>query len=125
MNNMTFQPPALRVRASALGRLAESAVYAAHVGNLAVSQLRSATRSAEAISATRQRGMYLAHVGLGLTLTDVGLSFGRDRTTVRHACNQTEDHRSIIKDDLALAALECGLHAQAVALDLVSQRHAA
>jgi hypothetical protein len=124
MNITQSQRQEQRLRASALGRLAEAAVYAAHDGCLHVSQLRSATRRQEAIAATRQKGMYLAHVGLGLTLTDVGLSFGRDRTTVRHACNLAEDHRTRVTDDLTLAALECGLVAQAVALKLINRRSA-
>jgi Bacterial dnaA protein helix-turn-helix len=124
MNIIQSQRQEQRLRASALGRLAEAAVYAAHNGCLLVSQLRSATRTQEAVAATRQKGMYLAHVGLGLTLTDVGLSFGRDRTTVRHACNLAEDYRSCARDDLSLAALECGLVAQALALNLINRRRA-
>ncbi len=37
--------------------------------------------------------MYLAHVGCGMTLTEAGWLFGRDRTTVAHACMVVEDKR--------------------------------
>lgn len=41
----------------------------------------------------RQIAMYVAHVVLRLSLTDIGCAFGRDRTTVGHACNVVEDRR--------------------------------
>jgi chromosomal replication initiation ATPase DnaA len=44
--------------------------------------------------------MYLTHVLLSRTLTEVGRLYGRDRTTVAHACNAVEDRR----DDPALEA---------------------
>ena len=37
--------------------------------------------------------MYLAHVGCGMTLTEADWLFGRDRTTVAHACMVVEDKR--------------------------------
>lgn len=53
--------------------------------------------------------MYLAHVAFGLSFTRVGICFGRDRTTVRHACALIEDRRDDPGYDLALSALEAGL----------------
>lgn len=41
----------------------------------------------------RQIGMYVCHVSLQLSLTDIGFGFGRDRTTVAHACKMVEDRR--------------------------------
>jgi len=41
----------------------------------------------------RQLAMYLCHVLLGMTMTQVGQFFGRDRTTVAYACAQVEDGR--------------------------------
>ena len=37
--------------------------------------------------------MYVAHVVLSLNMTDIGRGFGRDRTTVLHACHLVEDSR--------------------------------
>jgi Bacterial dnaA protein helix-turn-helix len=118
MNICDSQSPMERLRASALGRLAEGAALAAQAGCMTAKDLRSISRSAAPIALARQHAMYLAHVALGLTLTSVGLSFGRDRTTVRHACFLIEDQRSSDCTDLAMAALESGLVAQAAALDL-------
>ncbi|WP_438749503.1 helix-turn-helix domain-containing protein [Pararhizobium sp. O133] len=41
----------------------------------------------------RQISMYVCHVVLQISLTDIGHAFGRDRTTVSHACNVVEDRR--------------------------------
>jgi len=41
----------------------------------------------------RQISMYVCHVVLQISMTDIGLSFGRDRTTVSHACHVVEDRR--------------------------------
>jgi hypothetical protein len=51
------------------------------------------TRGARRIALARQVAMYVAHVNCGLTLTDVGRLFGRDRTTVAHACLSIEMRR--------------------------------
>jgi chromosomal replication initiation ATPase DnaA len=37
--------------------------------------------------------MYIAHVHLRLSLSEVGRYFGRDRTTAAHACRTVEDRR--------------------------------
>ena len=50
--------------------------------------------------------MYLAHVGCGLALTEVGRAFGRDRTTVAHACGVVEDRRDEAEFDCMLTHLE-------------------
>jgi chromosomal replication initiation ATPase DnaA len=50
--------------------------------------------------------MYLAHIMLGLSLTEVGDRFGRDRTTVAHACARVEDGRDDPVFDAAVTRLE-------------------
>ena len=50
--------------------------------------------------------MYLAHVTCGLSLTEVGQVFARDRTTVAHACSRVEDQRDDPAFDRALELLE-------------------
>ena len=37
--------------------------------------------------------MYLCHVVCDMSLRDVATEFGRDRTTVSHACHAIEDRR--------------------------------
>jgi hypothetical protein len=41
----------------------------------------------------RQIAMYVCHVSLQVSLSDIGQAFGRDRTTVGHACHVVEDRR--------------------------------
>lgn len=57
------------------------------------SDLRRPGRSTTSISRVRQIGMYVAHVVLRLNMSEVGRGFGRDRTTVQHACHLIEDMR--------------------------------
>ena len=45
-------------------------------------------------------------LGCGLTLTEVGRLFARDRTTVAHACALVEDRREEAPFDRALELLE-------------------
>lgn len=64
------------------------------------------TRGAKDIAFARQIAMYLAHVSCGMTLTDVGLMFGRDRTTVAHGCLKVEYRRDdpVLDETLDLLA---------------------
>ncbi len=55
--------------------------------------LRKPTRCGIQVGRIRQVAMYVAHVTLQLTLTEVGIVFGRDRTTATHACHRIEDLR--------------------------------
>lgn len=54
----------------------------------------------------RQLAMYLCHVLTGLTMTEVGAFFGRDRTTVSHACALIEDSREERRTDDHIQGLE-------------------
>ena len=64
------------------------------------------TRGEARAANARQVAMYLAHVACGLSLTDAGRLFGRDRTTVAHACLVIEDKRENPVFDQALDLLE-------------------
>lgn len=68
--------------------------------------LSQPTRGEASVARARQVAMYLAHVGYGLTLTEVGTLFGRDRTTVAHACRVVEEHREDTTFDRAMDLLE-------------------
>jgi chromosomal replication initiation ATPase DnaA len=50
--------------------------------------------------------MYLTHVGFGLPMAEIGKAFGRDRTTVVHACHLVEDRRDEARFDVLLDYLE-------------------
>lgn len=54
----------------------------------------------------RQISMYVCHVALGISQTQVGFAYGRDRTTVAHACRLTEARRDDRAYDDFVAAAE-------------------
>jgi len=54
----------------------------------------------------RQIAMYLARVVAQISLTDIGRAFGRDRTTVAHACRIVEDRRDDAAYDLFVQSNE-------------------
>ena len=63
------------------------------------------TRGLKHIALARQVAMYLAHTQCGLSLTEVGQLFGRDRTTVAHGCLKIEDMRDDAVFDYCLDVL--------------------
>ena len=69
--------------------------------------LRLPNRGRANVALARQVAMYIAHVGYGLNLTDVGRVFERDRTTVAHACILVEQRREDAEFDAALVLIEC------------------
>ena len=70
-------------------------------------ELRAATRRRARTAFARQAAMYLAHVALGLSFSEIGRTFGRDRTTAAHACHVVEDRRDDPRVDALLSRLEC------------------
>ncbi|MCX5576816.1 helix-turn-helix domain-containing protein [Kaistia terrae] len=59
----------------------------------------------------RQIAVYIAHTTLGLSYTEAGRLFGRDRTTVAHACRIIEERRESPRVDQFVDRLEraaCG-----------------
>lgn len=55
---------------------------------------------------TRQLAMYLAHVVYGCPLQDIAQIFGRNRSTVSHACALVEDRRDDPAFDAEVAQFE-------------------
>lgn len=88
-----------------LASLATAAAFAVPIG-----ELIAETRRAPATAFARQSAMYLAHVAFGLSFTEVGRAFGRDRTTAAYACRLIEEQRDDPALDAVLASLEgvCG-----------------
>lgn len=74
-----------------------------------VRQLLASSRRRAGVARARQLAMYLAHVVLSHSLTAVGQAFGRDRTTVSHACALIEDMRDDPAFDAAVSRLESAL----------------
>ena len=87
-----------------LRRIIEQAVAPAF--HVVPCELWTETRGSPTTAFARQVAMYLAHVACGLTLTEVGRLFARDRTTVAHACGLVEDRREEPPFDRALELLE-------------------
>ena len=54
----------------------------------------------------RQIAMYVCHVALQMTLSEIGTAFGRDRTTVGHSCHVVEDRRDDAAFDEFVSAIE-------------------
>lgn len=84
------------------------AVAAADAG-VGVEALLSHSRSTAPVALARQLAMYLAHVGLGLPQASVAASFGRDRSTVAHACRRIEELRDAAPFDHKVGRLEACL----------------
>lgn len=95
-------------RADAIGDLKASILARAVADHHGVTfqELFHHSRSRAPIATTRQIAMYLLHVLVGRTLTEVGEFFRRDRTTVAHACARIEDMRDDDKFEIEISTLE-------------------
>jgi hypothetical protein len=102
------RPPTSRELQARLGpRLAEG--VAANWQGCSLRDLRRQTRCTAPVAEARQLGMYLAHTLFHLSMTRTGAVFGRDRTTVRHACQLIEDQREQPDLDEPLSLIEAAL----------------
>lgn len=115
LHDKAFDPLGPTARA----RLVEVAVSA--LSGVSASLLRGRSRGRARAARARQVAMYLAHVVFGLSLSRVGVCFGRDRTTVRHACALIEDRRDDPAAEFGLAVVELALLALGASLDRARQ----
>lgn len=76
-----------------------------------LTELGAATRRSPRAAFARQVAMYLTHVVCGLSMTEVGALFSRDRTTVAHVCEVVEDRRDDPELDSRVERLECAVAA--------------
>jgi Bacterial dnaA protein helix-turn-helix len=74
--------------------------------NVAPELLSFPSRGRASVCQARQVSMYLTHVCFSLSLTQVGQLFDRDRTTVAHACEVTEQRRDDVAFDAFLSRVE-------------------
>lgn len=74
----------------------------------------SAERGTPVHARARHIAMYLTHAACGMSLARVARAFGRDRSTVSHACRLVEDYREDADFDTWVEQLSSGL--QSVAL---------
>ena len=68
--------------------------------------IRAPRRGSARAAFARQVAIYLSCTGFGLTLTAAGALFGRDRTTVAHACRVVEKLRDDPEVDATVGMLE-------------------
>ncbi len=68
------------------------------------------------IAYARQVAMYLSHISFGISFTQIGRFFGRDRTTVAHACQRIEDDRENLQIEWVLNLMELSIRRLALAL---------
>ena len=85
---------------------------------LLVQRGRGIARLAEA----RQLAMYLMHVVEGRLYAEIGRVFGRDRTTVSHACAVIEERREAAAFDEEVGRLEQALTASAMGVPFAAAR---
>jgi chromosomal replication initiation ATPase DnaA len=96
----------LRKQEDAL-ELCESMIdIAAVLFNVPSKEIRRPGKTQFAVSRVRQIAMYVAHVALQLNFAEIGRGFGRDRSTVQHACHTVEDLRDDAEFDIVIARIE-------------------
>lgn len=78
----------------------------ANVFGIDCEDLRRPTRGQAQVALARQVAMYITHVVCGVSLTEVGAMFLRDRTTVSHACEVVEKRRDNGDFDHAIELIE-------------------
>ena len=78
----------------------------AQLYNVTIEDLRAGTRRGARAAFARQIAMYLVHVVYGLSMAEVAVRFGRDRSTASHACHRVEDLRDDPRFDRQLVHLE-------------------
>lgn len=84
------------------------ASYALDVPINEIFDLRRGTKKA---AFARHVAFYLCHTGYAWSLARVAVAFGRDRSTVAHACHAIEDRREEPQFDLWIAGLEAMVRA--------------
>jgi len=91
-----------------LCRLLAAAVAATFA--VPLEEVLAPTRGSPQAAFARQTAMYLAHVVLGRSVSEIGVLFGRDRTTAAYACRMIEERRDDPAIDAVVQSLEelCG-----------------
>lgn len=69
-------------------------------------EMLAPTRRNARVALGRQVAIYLSHVSLGMSLRQVAMALGRDRTTAAHACRVVEERREDARFDAWVQALE-------------------
>lgn len=96
--------PKARTDDDAAARL--SAEVASYALSVPADEVLSANRGSAEVAFARQVAIYLCHVGFEFSLARVASAFGRDRSTIAHACHAIEDRRDDAQFDLWISRLE-------------------
>lgn len=94
---------------SARARLAQHVV--AFAFGETENEIAAPTRGSKSAAFARQIAMYLTHIAFSMSLARVAVAFGRDRSTVAHACRIVEDRREETALDDLLDRIEAALRA--------------
>jgi len=86
----------------------------AYALGLRLEQVHAAERGSPVHARARHIAMYLAYAACGMSLARVARAFGRDRSTVSHACQIVEDYREDSDFDTWLDQLTEGLRSVAL-----------
>lgn len=96
-----------RLQDEAAARLA--AGVAAFALDVSTEDVLGLQRGSADIAFARQVAVYLCHTAFEMSLARVAIAFGRDRSTVAHACHVVEDRRDDVHFDLWVGSLEAML----------------
>ena len=94
----------LQARDRSAARLA--ADVASYALGVPVDDILDLRRGTTEIAFARQVAAYLCHVGFEMSLARIATAFGRDRSTIAHACHAIEDKREDAQFDLWIGGLE-------------------
>jgi hypothetical protein len=83
-----------------------AAALSAYCLGVPVRDILSRTRGAAAAAHARQLAMYLCHTAFEMSITRASIAFGRDRSTIAHACHRIEDLRDDPLKDRWIEAME-------------------
>lgn len=93
-----------RTSDAASARLAAS--ITSYALDIPVQEIIEERRGSARAAFARQVAMYLCHIAFEFSLARVANAFGRDRSTVAHACHSIEDRRDEARFDQWIAELE-------------------
>ena len=94
----------LQARDRAAARLASD--VASYALGVPADEILDPRRGATETAFARQVAVYLCHVGFEMSLQRIAIAFGRDRSTIAHACHAIEDRREDPQFDHWIGELE-------------------
>ncbi|MBI1391735.1 MAG: chromosomal replication initiator DnaA [Alphaproteobacteria bacterium] len=109
---MKPQPPAGLISPDAADVADAAFEVMSQAYNIPLARLSMTGRQHANVAFVRQTAMYLCHVVGQLTVRDIALIFGREPSTVSHACHAVEDRRDLEIFDQQLSLLEAALRAR-------------